>query len=447
MAGKLGELLIRDNLITPAQLQKALEEQKRAGGGWAQTSPGWDIKEEQLTEFLSKQYGVPAVNLKEFEIDPEVIKLIPEEVARKHVAIPVNRAGSTLIVAMADPSQHLRHGRHQVPDRLQHRGGGRAPSNAIKEAIERYYAASRTDLEEVMEDLEDLDIELGGGGEEVNVSDLEKATEDAPVVKLVNLILTDAIKKRASDIHVEPYEKSFRVRYRIDGVLYEVMKPPMKLKNADRQPHQDHERAGHRRAAAAPGRPHQAQARQGQGDGLPRLGPARRCSARRSSCGCSTSRNLQLDMTKLGFERGAAQATSRTPSTGPTAWCWSPAPPGRARPPRSTRRSPSSTRSTDNISTAEDPVEYNLDGHQPGADARGDRPELRRRAARLPAAGPGHHHGRRDPRLRDRGDRASRPPSPATWCSPPCTPTTRPRPSTACSTWASSRSWSPARST
>jgi len=231
MAEKLGELLVRENLITPAQLQKALEEQKRSGGrlGANLCKLGF-IKEEQLTEFLSKQYGVPAVNLKEFDIDPEVIKLIPEEVARKHMAIPINRSGNTLIVAMADPSNIF------AQDDIKFLTGYNvevvvAPENAIKEAIDKYYEQGEN-LEEVLGDLENIDIELSEEEEEVNIADLEKASEEAPVIKLVNLILTDAIKRNASDIHIEPYEKTFRVRYRIDGVLYEVLKPPMKMKNA-----------------------------------------------------------------------------------------------------------------------------------------------------------------------------------------------------------------------
>ncbi len=232
MAEKIGELLVRENLITPVQLQKALEEQKRIGGrlGANLCKLGF-LKEEQLTEFLSKQYGVPAVNLKEFEIDPEVIKLIPEEVARKHLAIPVNRAGSTLIVGMADPSNIF------AMDDIKFLTGYNvevvvAPENAVKEAIEKYYQGSGDNMEEVLGNMEDIDIELGGDEEEVNLNDLAKASEEAPVIKLVNLILTDAIKKHASDIHIEPYEKTFRCRYRVDGILYEVLKPPMKMRNA-----------------------------------------------------------------------------------------------------------------------------------------------------------------------------------------------------------------------
>jgi len=232
MAEKIGELLVRQNLITPTQLQKALEEQKKTGGrlGANLCKLGF-IKEEQLTEFLSKQYGVPAVNLKEFEIDPEIIKLIPEEVSRKHMAIPINRAGGTLIIAMADPSNIF------AQDDIKFLTGYNievvvAPENSIKEVIEKYYQSEGDKLDEVLGDMEDLGIELSEDEDNVNIADLEKASEEAPVIKLVNLVLTDAIKKKASDIHIEPYEKTFRVRYRIDGLLYEVLKPPMKMKNA-----------------------------------------------------------------------------------------------------------------------------------------------------------------------------------------------------------------------
>jgi type IV pilus assembly protein PilB len=231
MAEKLGELLVRDNLITPAQLQQALEEQKRTGGrlGANLTRLGF-LKEEELTDFLSKQYGVPSINLSDFEVEAAVIQLIPEEVAHKHTVIPINRVGSTLIIAMADPSNIF------AQDDIKFLTGYNievvvAPENSIQDAVERYYDA-QSNLDDVLEDMEDLDISMVDEDEDVNVNDLEKASEDAPVVKLVNLLLTDAIKKLASDIHVEPYEKTFRVRYRVDGVLYEIMKPPMKLKNA-----------------------------------------------------------------------------------------------------------------------------------------------------------------------------------------------------------------------
>jgi len=233
-ASRLGELLVRNNLITKEQLAKSLDEQKESGGqirlGSILIKNGL-ITEPDLTSFLSKQYGVPSINLAEFEIEQAVIKIIPVEIAQKYQIVPVNRAGSTLIIAMSDPSNIF------AIDDIKFMTGYNvevvvSAETAIKTAIDKYYDQSAS-LADVMSDLETMDdLEVVGDEEDIDVSSLERATEDAPVVKLVNLILTDAIKKKASDIHIEPYERTFRVRYRIDGILYEVMKPPMKLKNA-----------------------------------------------------------------------------------------------------------------------------------------------------------------------------------------------------------------------
>src|SRR5438105_9506096 len=233
MAGRLGELLVRENLISLQQLQKAQDEQKKTGGriGSLLVKQG-AIAEQDLTNFLSKQYGVPAINLKDFDIDAEVIKLIPKATAEKHQIIPVNRAGSSLIIAMSDPSNIF------AIDDIKFLTGYNievvvASEQAIKEALDRYYAEKGPSYDEVMEGFDEAEITVDHDLEDgVNVVDLEKSATDAPVVKLVNLVLLDAIKKAASDIHIEPYEKDFRVRYRIDGVLYEAMKPPFKLKAA-----------------------------------------------------------------------------------------------------------------------------------------------------------------------------------------------------------------------
>ena len=230
-ANRLGELLVRNQLIDQQQLTKALEEQKASGGrlGASMVKLGF-LKEEDLAAFLSRQYGVPSINLSEFEIDESVIKLVPSEVVQKYQLIPINRAGSTLIVAMSDPSNIF------AIDDIKFMTGYNvevvvSAENSIKAAIDKYYDQSAS-FDDVMGDLDDIDLEVIDDDDEIDTGELERASEDAPVVKLVNLILTDAIKKGASDIHVEPYEKSFRVRYRIDGVLHEVMKPPLKLKNA-----------------------------------------------------------------------------------------------------------------------------------------------------------------------------------------------------------------------
>jgi type IV pilus assembly protein PilB len=232
MPGRLGELLVRENLISLQQLQKAQEEQKAKGGriGYHLTKLGF-IEESELTDFLSKQYGVPSINLKDFEIDPDVIKLLAKDVAEKHQCIAVNRAGASLILAMSDPSNIY------AIDDIKFITGYNievvvASEQAIKEAIDKYYAEKGPSYDEVMEGFEEGEIAVDHEEAGMNVVDLEKSASDAPVVKLVNLILLDAIKKGCSDIHIEPYEKDFRVRYRIDGVMYEVMRPPKKLKDA-----------------------------------------------------------------------------------------------------------------------------------------------------------------------------------------------------------------------
>ncbi|MGD0584254.1 MAG: type IV-A pilus assembly ATPase PilB [Oryzomonas sp.] len=232
-SSRLGEILVKNNLITKEQLDRALEEQKLSGGQMRLGSvliKQNAINAQDLSSFLSKQYGVPAVNLSDYDIDPAVIKVIPQEVIQKYQLIPVNRAGATLIVAVSDPSNLF-----AIED-IKFMTGYNvemvvASEADIKNAIDKNYDQSAS-LADVIGDMDFEDMEVIGDVDEVDINTLERATEDAPVVKMVNAILQDAIRKKASDIHIEPYEKLFRVRYRIDGVLYEVMKPPLKLKNA-----------------------------------------------------------------------------------------------------------------------------------------------------------------------------------------------------------------------
>ncbi len=232
-SNRLGEILVKNNLISKDQLGKALEEQKLSGNQLRLGSILINqalLTEDELTSFLSKQYGVPSVNLADYEIDSAVIKIIPPEVVQKYQLLPVNRAGATLIIAVSDPSNLF-----AIED-IKFMTGYNiemvvASERDIKASIDKYYDQSAS-LADVMDNLDVEDFEIVDDNEQIDVGSLERATEDAPVVKMVNAILQDAIRKKASDIHVEPYEKLFRVRYRIDGVLYEVMKPPLKLKNA-----------------------------------------------------------------------------------------------------------------------------------------------------------------------------------------------------------------------
>jgi type IV pilus assembly protein PilB len=230
---RLGELLVREKLISLQQLRSAQDEQKKSGQNLSYTLAKLGfISDGEITNFLSAQYKLPSINLDEYEIEPEVIKLVSREVCEKHKIIPVSRSGSALIVAMADPTNL------NATDDVKFLTGFNVEpvvcsESAIQAAVERYYSAGPS-YEEVMADfgVGDEDIDFTGDDEEVNVLELEKASEDAPVVRLVNVVLLNAIRKGASDIHIEPYEKKMRVRYRIDGVLHEEMAPPLKLKSA-----------------------------------------------------------------------------------------------------------------------------------------------------------------------------------------------------------------------
>ena len=359
MNERIGELLVRENLLSADQLAKAREESRTKGGrlGAQITALGF-LDESELTDFVAKQYGVPAVDLDEFEVEDAVIQLIPEEVATKHTVVPVNRAGSTLIVATSDPSNIF------ALDDIKFLTGYDiqpvvAAEEAIKRAIDRYHDQS-TSLDEVMGDFDDSDIDLVHDDDEVDVSELAKASEDAPVVKLVNLVLTDAVKKAASDIHVEPYEKSFRVRYRIDGVLYEVMKPPMKLRNAltSRIKIMSELDIAERRLPQD-GR---IKLKMGRGREMDfRVSVMPTLFGEKIVLRLLDKSNLQLDMTKLGFESeqlGVFQKNIHQPYgmvlvTGPT---------GSGK--TTTLYSALSELNlvSENLSTAEDPVEFNLTG-------------------------------------------------------------------------------------
>jgi type IV pilus assembly protein PilB len=236
MAVKLGEMLLKAGMITQPQLQEALEAQKKSGGklGFNLVKMGF-VKEDDITQLLSDQYGVPSINLRHFEIDESVIHLVPSEVAQKYLVLPVNRTGATLTIAMADPTNVF------AMDDIKFMTGYNvepvvASEIAIREAIEKYYGSSHAlELKKVMDQMAEQEteaLELLEEDEELDIHKLEHVSEEAPVVRLVNIILTDSIKKGASDIHIEPYEKDFRARFRVDGVLYEIMHPPMKLKDA-----------------------------------------------------------------------------------------------------------------------------------------------------------------------------------------------------------------------
>jgi len=233
MAAKLGEILLKANLITHDELEQALAQQKLDGGriGTILTKLGF-VKEENITQCLAEKYSIPYIDLDARTIAPEVIRLIHPGIVQKHLVMPVTKSGTTLTMAMADPTNVF------AVDDIKFMTGMKvelavATESAIRRAIDRYYDSSES-LQNVMASMEDAGMEVMEDQEDANpnISDLKQAVQEAPVVKLVNLILAEAIKKGASDIHAEPYEKVFRVRFRIDGVMYEVMSPPMSLKNA-----------------------------------------------------------------------------------------------------------------------------------------------------------------------------------------------------------------------
>jgi type IV pilus assembly protein PilB len=237
MSVRLGEILLKESLITQDQLDKALEFQRSNGGklGSCLTKMGF-ITDDDITGVLSRQYGVPSINLKYYEIDPIVIKLIPQDTALRYQVVPLSRVGSVLTIAMTDPTNVF------AMDDIKFMTGFNvepvvASESAIAEAITRFYGGGQSNHEELsnlMKDLvdDDQELELATDEQEMDATALERAAEEAPIIKLVNLILTDSLKRGASDIHVEPYENEMRVRFRVDGVLQTVMNPPLKLRDA-----------------------------------------------------------------------------------------------------------------------------------------------------------------------------------------------------------------------
>jgi len=264
MSAKLGEILVRENLISPQNLREALDYQREHGGrlGYNLVKLGL-VSDDMITAVLSRQYGIPSVNLELFQIDESVLRLIPQEVAQKYSVLPLSRVGATLTLAMVDPTNVF------AMDDIKFMTGLNVEpvvvaEASIQHAISRYYGTTREiELAVSIDDavLEGVGVKASNGGgitsadlvsldsidfahdgaeavevlddnEEIDLTTLSRMSEDAPVVRLVNVLLVDALRRGASDIHVEPYEKELRIRFRIDGVLYDVMHPPLKLRDA-----------------------------------------------------------------------------------------------------------------------------------------------------------------------------------------------------------------------
>ena len=265
MSAKLGEILVRENLISPQHLRQALDYQREHGGrlGYNLAKLGL-VSDDTITAVLSRQYGIPSVNLELFNIDDSVLRLIPQEVAQKYSVLPLSRVGATLTLAMVDPTNVF------AMDDIKFMTGLNVEPVVVAEAsvqaaIARYYSTSReielagiggaevhvessngngngngfsqadlVSLGDLDFDQESLnsEVEVFEDEDEIDLSSLTRMSEDAPVVRLVNVLLVDSLRRGASDIHVEPYEKELRIRFRIDGLLYDVMHPPLKMRDA-----------------------------------------------------------------------------------------------------------------------------------------------------------------------------------------------------------------------
>ena len=278
MAVKLGDLLLKQKLITQQQLETALKLQREEGGkiGEALVRVG-AVSEADITETLSQQFGVPSIDLAHFEIDPGVIKVVPGEVARKYGVLPVNKTGATLTIAMGDPTnvfamddikfmtgynvepvvaseialrkaidKHYGTPRSVVLKEKAKAGGGAAYQGNESGGLDDVMASSALTMDDMasvglgelnmdeitgMDAGADVDVVRGEEGQEIDLSDLAKSSESAPIIKVSNLILIEALKAGASDIHVEAYEKEFRVRFRVDGILHNIMALPMRTRD------------------------------------------------------------------------------------------------------------------------------------------------------------------------------------------------------------------------
>ena len=396
MSAKLGEILVRENLLSAQQLREALDYQREHGGrlGFNLVKLGL-VSDDMITAVLSRQYGVPSVNLELFDIEDSVIRLIPREVAQKYSVLPLSRVGATLTLAMVDPTIVF------AMDDIKFMTGLNiepvvVSEASVQDAIAKYYETSREiELAALMSDvvvegingngngysggitnddlvsLDSLDfnadvaegLEVIEDNEEIDLSTLSRMSEDAPVVRLVNVLLVDALRRGASDIHIEPYEKELRIRFRIDGVLYDVMHPPLKMRDAliSRIKIMSKLDISEKRLPQ---------------DGRIKIKVKVEARSRELDFRVSTlptlfgekvvlrlldKENLMLDMTKLGFEPESLQKFQRNIArpygmvlvTGPT---------GSGKTNTLYSALQSLNTSSTNIMTAEDPVEFNLPG-------------------------------------------------------------------------------------
>jgi len=360
MSTRLGELLVRRGLLTAAQLAKATEEQAASSGALSPVVVKLGlISETDLAGCLQKEYHLSLVDPSAMTIPADVMRLIPVTLVQRHHLVPINLNGSSLTVAMSDPSNIVAINEVKFLTGYDVKVVA-AYVSSLTAAIERLYQQESGNYDEVLTELEGEDVELVDKDEEIDLKELERATEDAPVVRLVNAILTSAIKRHASDVHMEPFERMFRVRYRVDGVLEEIMRPPLKLKNAitsrvkvmaaldiaERRLPQD-------------GR---IKLKLGRGQEMDfRVSVLPTIFGEKIVLRLLDKSNLQLDMTKLGFEESALKdfkdaiykPYGMVLVTGPT---------GSGKTTTLYSALSELNKIVCNISTAEDPVEYNLVG-------------------------------------------------------------------------------------
>jgi type IV pilus assembly protein PilB len=235
MNPRLLELLVKEGLLSPDQAQRAVGEQRRTGERLASilTRLGF-LKEEDLLDFLSRKYGIPVINLGRVEVDSEILRLVRKEIVQKYQVFPVRKVGNTLTLALSDPTVVLAiddvqfaTGLHVIPVL--------AAESAIRAAIDHNYSSGVEDIKKLIDQEAtggEVSLEFLEKSQKVDIAELGREVDEAPTIRFVNLIVADAIRKRASDIHLEPYEKVFRVRYRIDGVLHDMMNPPKQMEAA-----------------------------------------------------------------------------------------------------------------------------------------------------------------------------------------------------------------------
>jgi type IV pilus assembly protein PilB len=357
VAKGMGDMLLRERVVSVEQLKNAAAEAAKTGKHLGSTLQALGyVDKSQMVDFLSRQYQVPSIDLSQVEISPDVTRLVPRELCERHQILPIAVHGSTLVVALADPGNY-----HAIDD-LKFKTGLNieivvAPEDDIAKVRGKLYGS--VDQLQIFEEMSET-LEIMTDDDNVNTEELKQSSEEAPVVKLVNLILIDAIKRRASDIHIESYEKAFRVRYRVDGVLAEIMRPPLKLRNAivSRIKIMSQLDIAERRLPQ-------------DGRIKLKLADGKECDFRVSVLPCLFGEkvvmrlldkaNLQTDMTKLGFDQSELdkfkhaihQPFGMVLVTGPT---------GSGKTTTLYSALTELNKVSENCSTAEDPVEFNLEG-------------------------------------------------------------------------------------